>query len=249
LTRAPRPLAWVSSSGIAPALRGGAMSLCLLAACRAETRGWVLSERDATAEVAPADAGCATCIDVVALDGGSLTPLHGSQGGSEHVDVCPGNQLVIGYQGSVGDVSASAEPLVVTQSLQAVCGTPRAAADGAIAIARAGMLPLRGAIGALASWSQLCPPDAAIVGVEGRAGLALDQIAFVCAQLTASAGEDGGLTLESTTVLTPAGGEGGRAFADACPSGEVARGHRLRAGRWIDAFSLVCSALRVDPEP
>jgi hypothetical protein len=235
-----------------------AFLLWIVVGCRAETRGWVLSERDATApRPAIDDAGCAGCVDAgptgddggeLAADGGSRTPLHGSQGGMEYVDVCPGDQVLIGYRGSVGDVSASADPLVVTRSLQAVCGTARETADGAITITRAGTLPQRGSPGEIASWSQPCPTDAAIIGVQGRAGLALDQVAFVCARLMISPA-GGTLAIESATVSAAAGGDGGRAFADSCPAGEVARGHLLRAGRWIDAFSLVCGALPPEREP
>ena len=230
--------------------------LWIVAGCRAETRGWVLFERDATPPpAATVDAGCASCADAgdagagSASDAGSLTPLHGSQGGMEHVDVCPADQVLIGYLGSVGDVSASADPLVVTRSLQAVCGTARVTAEGAISVVRAGTLPQRGSTGELASWSQLCPLDALIVGVQGRAGLALDRVAFVCARVVTSPGAGAALEIESTTLTAAAGGDGGRVFADSCPSGEVARGHFLRSGRWIDAFSLVCGAPRLDPEP
>ncbi len=236
-----------------------AFLLWILVGCRAETRGWVLSERDATApRPAIDDAGCAGCVDAgstgdgggeFAADGGSRTPLHGSQGGLEYVDVCPGDQVLIGYRGSVGDVSASADSLVVTRSLQAVCGSARATAAGAITITRAGTLPQRGSPGELASWSQPCPTDAAIIGVQGRSGLALDQVAFVCARLTIPPAAGGTLAIDSTTVSVTAGGDGGRAFADSCPAGKVARGHLLRAGRWIDAFSLVCGALHPERAP
>jgi len=245
-------------SGRAAAPRQLAFLLWVLVGCGAETRGWVLSERDATAPP-PAidDAGCAGCADAgdagdgggLVANGGSLTPLHGSQGCMQYVDVCPGDQVLIGYRGSVGDVSASADPLVVTRSLQPVCGTARATAAGAITITRAGTLPQRGSPGELASWSQPCPTDAAIIGVQGRAGLALDQIAFVCARLTIASGADDTLAIESTTLSAAAGGDGGRAFADDCPTGEVGCGHLLRAGRWIDAFSLVCGALHPEREP
>jgi hypothetical protein len=217
----------------------------MLAACGVETRGWVLSERDAAGTPPSAiDAGCATCGDGVVLVGQSPTPLHGSQGGDGYTDLCRDDEVAIGYLGSIGDVSASAVPLLVITSLEAVCGAPRADGTGEIRIARSGTLPLRGVAGEVASWSQLCPTDQAIVAIEGRAGVALDRIGFACAGFAASSVPDGGtLAIASATALTPQGGDGGSAFAEACPPGEVARGHRLRAGQWIDAFGLVCGAL------
>lgn len=213
----------------------------LLAACGIETRGWVLSERDAASGPASVrDAGCPACDGGVVLVGESETPLHGSQGGMPYEDLCPQGEAAIGYRGSIGDVSASAAPLEVITSLQVICGALSTRDDGAVAISRAGTLPLRGTTFDLA-WSQLCPVDQAIVGVAGRAGVALDQVAFVCARVAVTPADGGDAATASTTELAPAGGDGGSAFRDACPPGELARGHHLRAGRWIDAFGLVCA--------
>lgn len=206
--------------------------LCLpLAACDAGTRGWVLAEHDA---------GCAACAEPeLELVGETQTPIRGNDdSGSEHTDLCPDNQVVIGYLGSVGDISANDDPVEVATSLRAVCGTPRVSAPGAIEIVRAKTLVQRGQTGGIDTWSQMCPSDTAVIGITGRAGVALDSLGLTCAPL--SLGPTDAL---DATAFDPQGGEGGSAFQDACPQGEVARGHRLRSGVWIDAFSLICGAL------
>ena len=244
-----------NSSGHLPIVRergqsrllGGLGVLCgaaLLSAC-VETRGAVLYERDAAPPAEP-DAACALCEARIAVTGESATPRQGGDGGIEHVDLCPDGEMVIGYLGSVEDIDAFTTPVALNAGLQAVCGMPRFAQDEMITVERSATLPLRGAPGADAlAWERLCPGGQVVVGVEGRAGLALDQLALTCAEIHVRQDEDGErvLSIDPASTLAPAGGDGGNAFSAACDEGEVARGHGVRAGRWIDAFSLVCGAV------
>ena len=48
------------------------------------------------------------------------------------------------------------------------------------------------------------------------------------------------LSSELPTPLETVGGDGGSAFQDGCPLGQMARGSNVRSGEWVDAFGLIC---------
>jgi hypothetical protein len=210
---------------------------------------------DAPAEPADAglapvnmDAGCTSCpTGQVTLDGGSTTELRGGEGGVAYLDVCPSDQALIGYVGSLQDIGTRATPVHAVGSLQGLCGALELAADGVLRVTTVDALPERGepdAARRLSDLEQRCPADHVVVGVDGRAGLAIDQVAFVCARIRAAAsGRDGGSPFEHAdgAVLAASGGDGGSAFSERCPPGALARGHHVNAGRWIDAFALSCA--------
>ncbi len=90
-------------------------------------------------------------------------------------------------------------------------------------------------------WVSMCPADEVVVGFTGTSGSGFDQVAFVCAPLSApEAGAGDPLSIGPTTTLASVGGSGSDAYQDACPSGQVARGSNSRSGEWVDAFGLVC---------
>ena len=181
------------------------------------------------------------------LTGESLTEQHGGPYGNPYRDKCPQDQVLIGYFGSVREVYAN--PTRLISSLQAVCGALAVSSD-VVHVSPAGALPVRGTPGDVATWLQMCPDDHAIVGFEGRAGLALDRVAFVCGRWEVSSPDAGkALFVTSTTTFLSAGGDGGMAFQNRCPAGQVARGHSLRAGTWVDALALVCSTPTWVPRP
>jgi hypothetical protein len=247
----------VGRSGLAWAPLGLLATLGALGAC-AGTTGLVLGERaasdDASSDagllglaedgVAPGpDAGCPTCTVPVALSGVSLTSQQGGTTGSPYTDTCPGSQAVIGYEGFLTPPSAG---LTLVGGIQALCGEMYFSADGLTTSAGA-TLPIRGT-SQDAPWTQLCPTGAVVVGFSGRSGADLDQVAFVCASLVVSDDDAGSvLTPGPQTTLTPAGGDGGMPYDDACPPGQVARGSNLRSGEWVDAFGLVCGAPALVP--
>lgn len=224
------------------------LALTLLG-CGLETRGPVLVERDAASQDtdAPDDAGCSvpSCNAAVVLEDDSLTPHIGGDAGSAYIDRCADSQLLIGYAGSLREISATAAPIEVVTSLEAVCGVPSFSDTGALRIGASQRLPVRGDTrGSYAAWTRLCPSDHVVVGVDARAGLALDRLALKCAAAVLDPATDA-LSFASELTLQAAGGGGGNEVHMACPSGQVARGHTLRAGRWIDAFGLICAT----PQP
>lgn len=214
------------------------------AAC-GETRGVVLGDVPVVAQVDAAafDAGktgvaCASCALPVTLSGASQTPSQGTDGGSPSLDLCPGNQVLVGFQGFLTPPSAG---LTLIEGLAAMCAElslvgpppgPSTATAGAT-------LAFHGASKGSA-WTQICPADEVVVGFSGRSGSDLDQVAFECAPWTAES-EGAPLSMGSTVTLPAAGGDGGLPFEDSCPSGQLARGTSGRYGQWVNALALVCA--------
>jgi hypothetical protein len=91
------------------------------------------------------------------------------------------------------------------------------------------------------TWTESCPPDEVVVGIEGRSGVALDALALDCARWSVTSTPTGpALAMASSETSTANGGDGGSAFSLPCPEGQMARGGDLRSGVWIDALGLVC---------
>jgi hypothetical protein len=88
----------------------------------------------------------------------------------------------------------------------------------------------------------MCPTNQVVVGMNGRSGSYLDQVAFVCAPLSMTSGPMGySVSIGATTVLTAAGGPGGSVFQDPCPAGQIARGSNSSVfSGVIDRMGLVC---------
>jgi hypothetical protein len=217
-----------------------------LCAC-GETRGLILGENagddggfeasvlDATGG---ADGGCASCSYTIVLDGASSTAVQGGETGTPFTDTCPGNQAVIGYQGFLTGPNVS---ILLVGGVQTLCGElALAGAMGLVTTSAGATLPMRGA-SQDSPWTQMCPADQVVVGFIGRSGSDLDQVAFVCAPWSAKpSGSSEVMTMGTTVTLTPAGGEGGSPYQNACPPGQMARGSTGASGLWVDSFGLVC---------
>src|SRR5579859_2476574 len=87
---------------------GGALLGASALGC-GETRGVILGEPAPEAGVvleagAAAEGGCVGCPRSIVLSGDAATPQQGgSTGGTPFGDTCPGEQVVIGYQGFLTD--------------------------------------------------------------------------------------------------------------------------------------------------
>jgi hypothetical protein len=210
----------------------------LFAGC-GETRGVILGE-------APlADAASTLTADadgpIAIVSGETLTAQQGGAGGSAYVDICPGNQVVIGYQGFL---TAPSVGLTLVGGVQTLCGELGLEGSPPVLTTSPGAtFPMRGA-SQTSPWSQLCPAGQVVVGFSGGSGLYLDQVAFQCASWVVT--DDGGgeeLSPGSVVTLTAAGGDTGGPFQIACPSGQLARGSNVKAGDWVDSFGLICGSL------
>lgn len=214
------------------AILGGA-SLAWVA-CSLQTKGPILWEG------AP-DAGLSdSAVEVVFINGPPTVQV-GGDGGNAYTDTCPNGQAVIGYRGEV--LAPDSGLIVVVSHIQTLCGAmvvDQAAADP-VSITPGFELPVRGSYPG-PSWSESCAANEVVVGFSGRSGQYVDQLAFQCGHWTVS-NQDGGpvLIMNATDSLAPVGGDGGSPFPlAACPTGQMAIGSAVRAGFWLDAFSLQC---------
>ena len=226
-----------------------ACGLAFCAACLETRRSVLFQARDASA----ADAGSCgepstPCAGDIRLEPGSETPIVGGDAGTAQADLCPEPQVLIGYAGTLREIEALPTDSEVISSLVGLCGTLALAESGELVVRAESPLPERGEQrGAYGPWTRACPADTTLIGADARAGLALDQLRLRCARWQLEPGSDAPSVAEESE-LTPIGGEGGKAFVIACPAGQVARGHDLRAGRWIDAFGFLCARPRIGPE-
>jgi hypothetical protein len=179
------------------------------------------------------------------VTGASITTQHGGTDGTEHNDVCPAGQVLVGFTGTHGNPGV----LLVT-SLVGLCAQPTVSGPDpfAIALESGDFLPARGnpTTGSdPTAFSVVCPADEVVIGFFGRAGSALDQLGIQCGALSTD-GES--VQVTPTITLGPEGGTGGTPFTEGCPEGEVAYGSNLReplSGSWITALGFTCGTPEV----
>jgi len=196
----------------------------------------------ADADVQPADV-----VESVAPDGGPAaafvltgstpTPTRGAPGKTTP-SVCPDDQVVIGYRGTL-----SSSGIMTVWSLQLVCGrvTLTGQAPFHVGISPGATLPPQGLNG-VSPFSATCPTDQVIIGVRGHSGSAIDQVGFGCAPLTRS--PDGTINVDASAGTTaPAyGGPGGVPFDDRCPAGQVVRGcDTSTANGYLGSVDVICA--------
>jgi hypothetical protein len=172
----------------------------------------------------------------IGFEGNSATEQYGGSGGDAYKDPCPAGQALIGYHGALINGYHG--------EIQGQCGklAPAAQGTGSVTVTPGAELPMRGSLGEN-DWTRDCPKGHVIVGFQGRSGDFVDRLAFRCAPLAVQ-GSPGAYTIVmgSVTTTQPVGGKGGDAFPITdCPTGQIARASRLRAGAVIDAFGLVCA--------
>jgi hypothetical protein len=168
--------------------------------------------------------------------------LVGGVGGALYNDVCPEDQVVIGYTGLTGiDIVPN-----FLQSLATVYGKPMVSSTPpyVITIASGPTLPRRGLMGTM-PWTTTCPANQVVVGFDSKADNYFKELSIICAPLTVTVSGVPAtyqVSVGATTTLPPAGGPGGSDMPTVlCPPGQVVRGNPLRAGQWIDAFSTACA--------
>jgi hypothetical protein len=167
------------------------------------------------------------------------TTRTGDIGGTYSPRICPVGQVAIGF--NVYE-RRNSTPNVVT-GLVAICGpisiTPSTCA---VTIPSATTFPRDGSVGDTGPTSRRCPTNTVLVGVRGRSGQFMDQIAFGCAALTLSkVGTSYQATVGAVSWLAADGGTGGGAFTSPCPTGQVSPGSAIHASTVLNAFSLFCA--------
>ena len=180
--------------------------------------------------------------------GGTTTTM--GPAGVTVTDACPTGQLLTGFTGATGLLSASSTITVVGQ-LIGQCGVAHIGSQtgtGFAITATAGIgLTTRGTVTTTPFTAALiCPSNQFVVGIFGRAGTALDQLNIQCAPLSLIArgaswtGEVGAITPKG-----PDGAGGGSPATGACPDMQVATSaHTLvLSSGVIGALSLSCSVV------
>ncbi|WP_437676578.1 hypothetical protein [Sorangium sp. So ce131] len=179
----------------------------------------------------------------VALADQTLTELHGdTAAGAPLMDVCPDGQVILGFQGLVGNPDS-----FILGQIQALCGHLAVAGTDppTITTMPGDLTPVRGDAGEV-PWESICPENEVVVGFSGRAGSYLDQLTLRCAPLLVT-GAPGAYAVEVglVTLLETVGGQGGTAFDDTrCGERQVGNLVRVIAeASFIHAFGLGCKAV------
>jgi len=204
-----------------------------------------LSDAGAGAGGMPAACGD-TCGDPIGLGvtGAAALPVVGTlSAGTDHFDLCPANQLLVGIRFYLG----TRTNYEYFQRAQAICGEASLASGSspAVEITRGPLLVQRG-VGFADDMrvETVCPPNQAVVGYAGYKQAAGVQAARLsCAPLTVT-GTSGSYSVAPGTVteLDWAGPiTGGEAVATTtCKAGQVARGLSLGADNSIRRFGTFC---------
>jgi hypothetical protein len=160
---------------------------------------------------------------------------------SVHTELCPANQVLGGYAGTVGYSGVQVVSGLEAECREIVVGPGQ---PPAVTLATGAKLAPLGAPGAT-PFTALCPPNEAVVAFEGRNGQFLDQLVIKCAPLSITGPAT--VSIGPLTTLPAKGGTGGAAFRDACGTGQIARGHSISTATAIDGFGLICGTPMVAP--
>ena len=198
-------------------------------------------EPDAAVEdVAEAQAPIPEWPAVFVLTGSTPTPTRGGAQ-TPTADLCPGDQVVVGYSGTLA-TSPFAPCAFLASSLQLLCGAIDVVgfAPSMLSILPGATLAVQGTPGG-SPFTATCPGGQVAVGIHGRAGVAVDQVGFDCAPLTLASDGSVGVDTSAITSLPAYGGAGGGPFDDTCAAGQVVRGVDVAAEAWLTNVNAVCA--------
>jgi len=168
----------------------------------------------------PADAGPPAAIALVT---GDTTAQFGDGASEWAVDPCPTGQALISFSGATGPLGTVGN---IVYEVQGRCGAIHvgaAATGGYATTATPGvLLAVRGTT-TTTTWTLSCPSDQFVVGLSGRYGTAIDQLALQCAAVSLIHGDTGWTGQIGAISLSDAqGGSGGNVHAQPCTAGQIA---------------------------
>jgi hypothetical protein len=188
----------------------------------------------------PPDAAvdAATARTVVA-SGQNATPRRGGSGVGV-VDICPGGQLLVGFEGTESPNGAS--PI---QSMVAVCAAVTFPIGGGSPtpwpLTR---LPARGNTSGQ-RWVRICPAGHVLAGFDGNARNVIGDLVLRCKRVSLGPGGTS-LVLGSESELDDLGGPTLDDFTQSdCSNDQAVRGAETRFGSVLEAFGLICSTALV----
>lgn len=210
-----------------------------------------LEAAEAAADDAPADlpSAATTTVRAVQVAAGGMTTPRGGSGGDLFTDECrTSGEVAIGYAGyKERYTSGNSEYLIAVQVICARLEIPAGSTTARVVSPRDGTLrgDARGT-----SWRTQCPPDQVIVGYTAQIDRTeeTENVRFHCAPLTVVPSPPGSVVPGTVTILSWAAGPVALPEVIAsCPAGQVASGHVVRVGSWIDAFHMTCAVLSAPP--
>jgi hypothetical protein len=202
---------------------------------------------------AAAEEACPACPRAVVFSGETTTLQPGGEGGTPYLDLCPDDQVVIGYHGTVNPDALKVDgvPITIIGSIQTACGhividDPKAAYATIVPGDTLASRPAKPS-----TWHSLCPDNKVVIGFASGSGVAFDKVAFECTQLRITKTPMGDVLAPdlSTLQLLPAnGGDAGSSMSvEICQDDKIAHGSNIRAGSWVDAFGLSCATATIVP--
>ena len=189
---------------------------------------------DADVPVTPDVADAPALTFTLATSGYETTTRAGGNDGTDRAQLCNADEVMVGLR-----IRWIAGAFVY--GLATRCAALRA--DGTLGAARE--LGYNGPGWPAGNNADDCPAGAAVVGLAGRSGGAVDRLGLQCAPVSTW------LATRTVTATTPQrGGGGGTAFASACPMGAVGRGVLFDEDAYAAAIArLQLSCARVTRAP
>jgi hypothetical protein len=187
----------------------------------------------------PPDAASAARSVAIAATGGISTQLGTTSGGTRFQDECGAGEALVGYHGySEPSTNMSSDYVVGMQSICAQVRVPPGTVD--VETASPVVRTLRGPMGPVV-WQAVCPANMVIFGTWATAASNMvENFRFRCASLVASASPPGAVAAVSVRELSWTSRRGLPETGSNCPVGQIARGHILHVGSWIDGYQLLC---------
>jgi hypothetical protein len=176
--------------------------------------------------------------DVPRYDYGWTPSIGGQmrQPGTRFAATCEAGEVMVGVRGALASWGTAS----IVGQVQPLCARPDAAGRWT------GSPVARGTPAGNATsvaFERTCPTNQAVVGLEARAGGAVDGFRLACASLVSGSTTDG-----PTTLLPLAGGAGGTENAPiACVDGRASTGLYGLAANSVATMGLVCGAPVTDP--
>jgi hypothetical protein len=175
-------------------------------------------------------------------------------GGTEYLERCPENEVLIGFHGTV-DAPDAPDGETYLRSAQAICGSLSIGETEPWAITVTETQPLlMHEIASTEVQTARCPANQVMVGFAGRSGLWMDSVDVRCAPLTILGVSPSFLLVAGTAskAATIGGATGGSPFDPLeCAAGSVAVGQLIRtihSGVVLGAFGVQCAAITLETE-
>lgn len=190
------------------------------------------------------------CPDGLDLGAPSTRPAVGGTSGTPWVEPCPPGAALIGIAGRAS---------TRIDQLQPICAVVRFRVDETLTMSKPEFsyfvergAPIMGAIHGQTgapTFTDTCPENAFVVGVEGHADLSLDRISLRCASFTITGSLPIGWRLTQLDAGgTPSRGRAGDMgeFMMSCETPGLVTGLEGRAGSFVTQLAYSCSSLGLD---